>query len=812
MFALYHQHLVHVRSIYISRRSSKHASVMDRLLDAQTLVSLGYVVSMVTGAYLVSRSLLPPTTTLKTRSIFVWLAFDCICHLSLEASWLYLSTQRRSVNASTSFFGRLWQEYAKADARWGTGDATLVAMEFVTVLLCGPLAGYCAWLLSEGDRVYHFWVLVLSTAELYGGWMTFAPEWLVGSGALRTDDWLLCWVYLVVMNLVGVVVPAGLMWDSWQVVQSCLRQSKDGTVVERGKVRTKGVGLSGSAYLLLVAVVFVYIMPSTAASATYGPNAGTTVFPSASATEAVFSTVRAFLTPLLLPLGLILFSFTVGALQVVDKALRRVRKTNRTRRRKLLSTLNIDEKLSPPRTILGFFHPYCNAGGGGERVLYEAISLHLAADPRVVVVVYTGDFPAASKDEILAKASARFGIEIDANRVAMVGLRRRWMVQDSTWKSFTLLGQSYGSTWLAFEAMSSLIPDAYIDTMGYAFTFPICRLFAYRLPIGAYVHYPVISTDMLARVSGRQAGHTNASATAASWWRSAVKLGYYRLFARAYAWSLRRADVVVANGSWTQAHLTALMQRQVAKVFPPCDTDELARLDLDREQRLVVSLAQFRPEKEHPMQLRILARLRTTHPRLFQGPNAVKLIMMGSSRNADDEARIGLLRSLCAELQLQGHVEFLINADYATICAHLARASVGISTMKDEHFGINLVEFMAAGLVTVSHKSAGPWLDIAVPSKNWPLSGQGERERPVGYHAESVDEFAAVLAEVFEAQEGQEAEEVREMRSGARQRAQRVFGRQAFVEAWQNELWRKLEGKLQQKMVPQVEQHDKKSQ
>jgi len=25
------------------------------------------------------------------------------------------------------------------------------------------------------------------------------------------------------------------------------------------------------------------------------------------------------------------------------------------------------------RTVVGFFHPYCNAGGGGERVLWAAI-------------------------------------------------------------------------------------------------------------------------------------------------------------------------------------------------------------------------------------------------------------------------------------------------------------------------------------------------------------------------------------------------------------------------------------------------------
>lgn len=39
--------------------------------------------------------------------------------------------------------------------------------------------------------------------------------------------------------------------------------------------------------------------------------------------------------------------------------------------------------------------------------------------------------------------------------------------------------------------------------MGYAFTFPVVAwLTRASIPIGAYVHYPTISTDMLARVQG----------------------------------------------------------------------------------------------------------------------------------------------------------------------------------------------------------------------------------------------------------------------------------------------------------------------
>ncbi len=114
---------------------------MDRLLNVQTALSLGYVCAMVLAAHLAGRALLASTATRKTRLIFLWLAFDAICHLTLEGSFLYLSVRGRTVNASKSFFGFLWQEYAAADARWGTADPTLVSMEFLTVLVAGPMAG-----------------------------------------------------------------------------------------------------------------------------------------------------------------------------------------------------------------------------------------------------------------------------------------------------------------------------------------------------------------------------------------------------------------------------------------------------------------------------------------------------------------------------------------------------------------------------------------------------------------------------------------------------------------------------------------------
>jgi alpha-1,2-mannosyltransferase len=41
-------------------------------------------------------------------------------------------------------------------------------------------------------------------------------------------------------------------------------------------------------------------------------------------------------------------------------------------------------------------------------------------------------------------------------------------------------------------------------------------------------------------------------------------------------------------------------------------------------------------------------------------------------------------------------VEFVVNAPYPDVLKWLSRASIGLSTMVDEHFGINIVEFMVS--------------------------------------------------------------------------------------------------------------------
>jgi len=90
------------------------------------------------------------------------------------------------------------KEYSLADFRWGVADSTIVSLEMLTVLGAGPICLYIVYQIIKRDPARHYWIVVLSTAELYGGWMTFCPDWLIGSPNLNTSNWLHLWVYLFV--------------------------------------------------------------------------------------------------------------------------------------------------------------------------------------------------------------------------------------------------------------------------------------------------------------------------------------------------------------------------------------------------------------------------------------------------------------------------------------------------------------------------------------------------------------------------------------------------------------------------------------
>ncbi|KAL3944743.1 MAG: hypothetical protein SGBAC_001162 [Bacillariaceae sp.] len=363
-----------------------------------------------------------------------------------------------------------------------------------------------------------------------------------------------------------------------------------------------------------------------------------------------------------------------------------------------------------------FFHPYCSGGGGGERVLWKMIQVLQSHGKSVII--YTIDPPSTDEAKLRQDASVRFDVQID-QPVQLLSLEAyKDFLLPAPYLSLVL--ESFGTMKLARQALllSKQSPDVFCDTTGCAFTFLVAR---WMLPstskILAYVHYPTISTDMMLWEWKAER----------ALYKTLVKIVYYWAFAILYGMVGSLADLVMVNSTWTYRHIASLwrLSKQIHIVYPPCrvpstttTTDSISTNNnsssssktTTTRQNTIVSIGQFRPEKDHPLQIKSLARLLELHPE--HNTAKIKLLLIGSCRNDEDRARVDNLKQLVQDLQLQEFVDFSINPPYSELQESMYQASIGIHTMRQEHFGIGIVEMMAAGLLTIAHNSGGPQTDI----------------------------------------------------------------------------------------------------
>ncbi|USW58372.1 Putative glycosyl transferase, family 1, ALG11 mannosyltransferase [Septoria linicola] len=435
--------------------------------------------------------------------------------------------------------------------------------------------------------------------------------------------------------------------------------------------------------------------------------------------------------------------------------------------------------------VIGFFHPFCNAGGGGERVLFAAILATQRTYPNALCVVYTGDND-ATREQILANVRDRFDINLNPARVVFLYLQTRDWVLASRWPHFTLLGQSVGSLILGWDAFTLLVPDIFVDTMGYGFVIALCRFLFPKVPTGAYVHYPTISTDML-RSLHNTTGTQGLNAGQGSGLKGRAKQTYWEWFASLYRWVGGNVDVVMTNSTWTQNHISELwgkartkqrMKHQIQVVYPPCPVEELQKsIPVDQASEKsrkpdLLYIAQFRQEKKHEDIIKAFHIFLKEHHSNTPLEKRPKLVLVGSVRNdTDDEKKVYKLRLQAQEVK--DSVEFIVNAKYSQVVEYLKSSSVGVNGMWNEHFGIGVVEYQAAGLIAVVNNSGGPKEDIVIE-----IDG-----KPTGFHASTPEEFASGFHKALSLA----PEEAFAMRLRARKSSLR-FSEQVFAEAWLGQL------------------------
>ena len=383
---------------------------------------------------------------------------------------------------------------------------------------------------------------------------------------------------------------------------------------------------------------------------------------------------------------------------------------------------NQKNKQYPNIKIVSFVHPFCADCGGGEKVLWRIITSLIDYNNQNPNNVIKVNIISGRKDDLTQlkdKLKSRFNIDFNKPKsssfvldVELVKMKNSFMLQPQS--IATMILQILGQIFFAFEIITTIYSDVYCDTTGLPFTYAVLKIFGHS-KVTAYTHYPFISYDMISEVENNISGvHSRGVFSKISILKK-LKILYYKSILFLYKFMGMFVTYAQCNSSWTYNHMVKIWTKtKLDKVYPPCSTGIYGECSKNKNrQNLIVSFAQFRPEKNQKMQIQILKKLIDTG----NFPD-LQLHIIGAVRGQDDEILFNKLQIQINNLNLQNNIKLIKNAPFQDIINEFANAKIGIHTMRNEHFGISIIEMMAAGLIVITHNSAGAKDDIIGPVKD----------------------------------------------------------------------------------------------
>src|SRR5437867_728302 len=166
---------------------------------------------------------------------------------------------------------------------------------------------------------------------------------------------------------------------------------------------------------------------------------------------------------------------------------------------------------------------------------------------------------------------------------------------------------------------------------------------------------------------------------------------YYRPASAYYRNRVRRVRVLLSVSDFTRGFVQRKWGRHSKTVYPPCPVE--AYSDLSRVQpreNLVVTIGRFVPEKRFHSFVELA--------RMVPGTRFVAIGSLADGTSTYYE----LLRRSAPE-----NVSFVLSP-LRKVKDLLGRAMAYVHCAENEHFGITVVEAMAAGCVAIVHDSGGP--------------------------------------------------------------------------------------------------------
>ncbi|KAF8398224.1 hypothetical protein HHK36_017150 [Tetracentron sinense] len=193
------------------------------------------------------------------------------------------------------------------------------------------------------------------------------------------------------------------------------------------------------------------------------------------------------------------------------------------------------------KRAVGFFHPYTNDGGGGERVLWCAVKAIQEENPNLDCIFYTGDHD-ASPESLSGRAVDRFGVEL-------LHPPQEWKL---LWLFCAVAGDQTVGVFMYIihhtVVVISVADVCIFDKFMHFFIFLFSFVVAPRKPFFC-----------------------------GSIWLSRCKVIYYTFFSWIYGIVGSCTHLAMVKSSWTQSHIEKIWRipERTKRVYPPCDTSGL---------------------------------------------------------------------------------------------------------------------------------------------------------------------------------------------------------------------------------------------
>ena len=215
------------------------------------------------------------------------------------------------------------------------------------------------------------------------------------------------------------------------------------------------------------------------------------------------------------------------------------------------------------------------------------------------------------------------------------------------------------------------------------------------LPIEAdivYMHYPTFAL--------LKENPANTKYSSSLFWRA-----YFIPYERIQRFFVKRFlnSLILTNSIFSKKAIRKYTGKNAIVVYPPVDVETFAyAAKSDMRENLVVSCGRYSPEKNYEFILKVAEKLKD---------KPIRFIIVGSLSGRTSRQYYKKLEKIRRAKKLK-NVELLKNLDLSGLLELYGKAKIYLHAMRDEHFGISVVEAMAAGLVPVVHRSGGPWEDI----------------------------------------------------------------------------------------------------